>query len=157
MRTTRRQGKSANRERRSVAEIPHRDLQDECDPRRHALCRPAERHAEHAEAERDQSERRQTELSVKRLIEQQNDRHACNDAEEQILKKDQHRGGFPLLHRRENPQHRQSFPPQPDRRYASGEKPCQAQAVIHRAQRASHQKRPQPQPRNLCLRQSHVQ
>lgn len=157
MRASRRQGKSANRERRNVAEIPYRDLQDECDPRRHALCHPAQGEAEYAKAERNQSERGQAELSVKRLIEQQNNRHACNDAEEQILEKDQHGGGFPLLHRREHPQHRQSFFAQSDRRHASGEKPCQTQAVIHRAQHAPHQKRPQPQPRNLCLRQSHTQ
>lgn len=64
---------------------------------------------EHAEPRRNQQERRNPDVAVERLVEQQDDRNACDDAEEQILEKDQHRSGFPAPRLRQNPQ--QGEPP----------------------------------------------
>lgn len=76
---------------------------------------------EHAESRCNQQERRDPDVAVKRLVEQQDDRNACNDAEEQILKKDQHRSSFPAPHLWQTPQ--QGEPPraQPGWRNAPGQ------------------------------------
>ena len=115
---SRRAQQSAHRQCREMADVPHRDLQHEADQRRRAFGKPPQADVKHAESRRRQQKRRDPEFSVKRFVKQQHDRHACDNPEQQVLEKDQHRCGLPSPALWQDTQQGEFPLPQSDRRDA---------------------------------------
>lgn len=134
-----------------MADISHADFQHEPDYRRHPFGQPAETDMESAESHRRQQQGWDPYSAVKRLVKQQDCRNSGGQAEQKVLKKDQHRRGTAFFDLWKNAEDRQFSLPQFCRRNAPGEQSCQAQAIIDCAEEHAGQKGPQVQPRNCAL------
>lgn len=100
--------------------------------------------------------RRHADLPVKRLIKEQRQDHARENAEEKILRKDQHPHRAHAAWRREFPEQWQFFLPQAGRGPSSGQDPCQAQTVIDRAQQNARKEGPKIQQSDCRLGKIHT-
>lgn len=139
-----------------MRKIAHRDFHEKADHPRNALRQSAKTCVCGKKACGGKKERRDPELSVKRLIKEQRHDHPREKAEEKILRKDQYTNRTHAAGRRKLSEKRKLFLPQAGRGPAAGQKPRQPQAIIHGTEQNARQEGPEIQQGDCRLGKIHT-